>query len=96
MDHLVVFRFTSPTAHIESILKWLQRAMAEKYHRGQQEHGGELWTKPGAMRNLEDELLDLPVYYKTVKDQLQQMAVEGKSAADAYAFLYGEAVDHEK
>ena len=46
--------------------------------------------KPGAMKNLEEELLDLPVYYKTAKDQLRQMAVEGKSAADAYAFLYGE------
>ena len=46
--------------------------------------------KPGAMKNLEEELLDLPVYYKTAKDQLRHTANEGKSAAEAYQFLYDE------
>tara|TARA_R110000824_G_scaffold306747_1_gene494263 strand:- start:423 stop:707 length:285 start_codon:yes stop_codon:yes gene_type:complete len=93
MKRLLVFRFQSPSEHIVSIVKWLGGVMAEKYHRGQQEHGGELWTKPGAMKNLEEEILNLPVYYKTAKDQLSQMASEGKSAAEAYAFLYGEPHD---
>ena len=87
---LLVFRFQTPTEHVDSIVRWLQRVMTRKYHQGQQEHGGELWMKPGALKNLEEELLALPVDYKTAKDQLRQMAVEGKSAADAYAFLYGE------
>ena len=49
---------TTPTQHIESIILWLDRVMTRKYHRGQQEHGGSLWMKPGAMKNLEEELLD--------------------------------------
>ena len=40
-------------------------------------------------RIYEEEIMDLPVYYKTAKDQLRQMALEGKSAADAYEWLYG-------
>jgi|TARA_R110002020_G_scaffold329842_1_gene545578 hypothetical protein len=79
----------TPTEHISSILGWLKQVMTGKYHRGQQEHGGSLWQKPGALANLEEEIMDLPVYYKTAKDQLRQMALEGKSAADAYEWLYG-------
>tara|TARA_R110002020_G_scaffold49894_1_gene141654 strand:+ start:249 stop:533 length:285 start_codon:yes stop_codon:yes gene_type:complete len=93
MKSLLVFRFLSPQEHVASIVTWLRRVMTAKYHRGQQEHGGELWMKAGALKNLEDEILDLPVYYKTAKDQLHQMAAEGKSAAEAYAFLYGEPRD---
>jgi hypothetical protein len=89
-EQLVVFRFQSPSAHIESIVRWLGRVMIGKYHRGQQEHGGELWSKPGALKNLEEEITDLGIYYKTAKDQLKQMANEGKSAEDAYEFLYEE------
>ena len=51
---------------------------------------GNLWNKPGALANLEEEIMDLPVYYKTAKDQLRQMAIEGRSAAEAYEWLYGE------
>lgn len=80
----------TPKEHISSILGWLSGVMAGKYHRGQQEHGGSLWQKPGALANLEEEIMDLPVYYKTAKDQLRQMAIEGRSASEAYEWLYGE------
>jgi hypothetical protein len=93
MKNLLVFRFRSPQDHVVSIVNWLQRMITEKYHLGQQEHGGELWAKPGAMKNLEEEIFDLPVYYKTARDQLSHMASEGKSAAEAYAFLYGKPHD---
>jgi hypothetical protein len=76
--------------HIAAICEWFNGTMAAKYHRGQQEHGGKLWERRGALSDLEEELIDLAVYYKTAKDQLKQMAAEGKSAAEAYAFLYGE------
>ena len=89
---LLVFRFASPSEHIGSIVKWLGRVMTGKYHRGQQEHGGDLWSKPGALKNLEEEITDLGIYYKTAKDQLRQMANEGRTAAEAYQFLYDE--DH--
>ena len=91
-ERLVVLRFQTPTEHIQSITRWLGNVMTGKYHRGQQEHGGQLWMKPGALKNLEEEVIDLAVYYKTAKDQLRQMAREGKSAAEAYVFLYDE--DH--
>ena len=80
----------TPKEHISSILGWLSGVMTGKYHRRQQEQGGNLWKKPGALANLEEEIMDLPVYYKTAKDQLRQMAIEGRSAAEAYEWLYGE------
>ena len=80
----------SPKEHISGILGWLSNVMTGKYHRGQKEHGGSLWQKPGALANLEEEIMDLPVYYKTAKDQLRQMAIEGRSATEAYESLYGE------
>ena len=43
---------------------------------------------PAAQLGLE--ITDLGIYYKTAKDQLKQMANEGKSAEDAYEFLYEE------
>jgi hypothetical protein len=91
-ERLLVLRFNNPAEHIQSITRWLSTVLSGKYHRGQEEHGGQLWTKPGALKNLEEEVLDLSVYYKTAKDQLRQMAREGKSAAEAYVFLYDE--DH--
>ena len=91
-DPLIVLRFQNPTEHVQSILRWFGDVVTGKYHRGQEEHGGELWAKPGALRNLEEEVLDLSVYYKTAKDQLRQMAREGKSADEAYRFLYDEDV----
>ena len=91
-ERLLVLRFNTPSDHIQSITRWLGTVLTGKYHRGQKEHGGQLWTKSGALKNLEEEVIDLAVYYKTARDQLRQMAGEGKSAAEAYKFLYDE--DH--
>ena len=84
---------STPVAHIASILKWFQQALTEKYIVGQEEHGGELWNKAGAMKNATEEVLDLVTYQATAKDQLRQMAIDGKSAKDAFEFLYSEGVD---
>jgi len=80
----------TPEQHISKIVAWFRDVMTGKYQKGQQEHGGDLWIKKGALASLEEELIDLPVYYKTAKDQLRQMAADGKSAEDAYVYLYGE------
>lgn len=80
-------------AHIASILKWFQQALTDKYIVGQEEHGGQLWKKPGALQNATEEVLDLVTYQATAKDQLRQMAIDGKSAKDAYQFLYNEDID---
>jgi hypothetical protein len=90
MFQLLVLRFKGPVEHLSSIVTWLGQQMSEKYKAGQQEHGGELWMKPGALRNLEEEIIDLPIYYKTAKDQLKQMALDGRTAEEAYDFLYGQ------
>ena len=45
------------------------------------------------MKNATEEVLDLVTYQATAKDQLRQMAIDGKSAKDAFEFLYSEGVD---
>ena len=77
-ERLWIFLFETPADHIESIIKWVRELMMAKYFRGQEEHGGELWAKPGSLKNLEEEITDLVIYYKTSKEQLRQMANEGK------------------
>jgi hypothetical protein len=91
-ERIIMLRFQTPSEHIQSIIHWLSGVMTGKYHRGQQEHGGALWSKPGALKNLEEEITDLSIYYKTAKDQLRHMANENRTAAEAYRFLYDE--DH--
>lgn len=82
----------TPIAHIASILGWLQQALTDKYILGQEEHGGQLWKKPGALKNATEEVLDLVTYQATAKEQLREMAVAGASARDAYEFLYDEEI----
>jgi hypothetical protein len=79
--------------HIEEIAQWFLGTMRPKYLKGQREHGGHLRHKRGALRNLEEEIIDMPVYFVTAKKQLKEMAEQGKSAQDAYEFLFGD--EHE-
>ena len=64
----VGWKIKTPEEHVARIVAWFTDVVTVKYHRGQQEHGGDLWNKPRALANLEEELIDLPVYYKTAKD----------------------------
>lgn len=59
------------TAHIESITQRFTQDIRKKYERGQREHGGNLWTKPGMMPNLRAEILDFVVYQDTLQEQLK-------------------------
>ena len=77
-------------AHCELIVATLSDALRVKYDAGYREHGGNLWEKSGALANLEEKLLDAPTYLYTAREQLRQMAEDGKSAADACRFLFGE------
>ena len=87
---LTIEGVTTPEQHVSKIGAWFRDVMTGKYHRGQKEHGGDLWIKTRALASLEEEIIDLPVYYKTAKDQLRQMAKNGMSASEAYEYLYGE------
>ena len=84
--------YRTPSDHVVALLNWLTAVLPRKYRSGQDEHGGELYAKPGALSNLEEEVIDLVVYHKTARDQLAALAREGKTAREAYEFLYDEPV----
>ena len=84
--------YRTPSDHVAGLLTWLYNVLPRKYRQGQDEHGGELYAKPGALSNLEEEVSDLVVYHKTARDQLAALAREGKTAREAYEFLYNEPV----
>jgi len=84
--------YHSPSDHVVALLNWLTAVLPRKYRHGQDKHGGELYAKPGALSNLEEEVIDLVVYHKTARDQLAALAREGKTAREAYEFLYDEPV----
>jgi hypothetical protein len=83
-------------SHLTRILNYLSSAITDKYHRGQQEHGGQLWRKAGMLAHAEAEMLDLCVYIPTLRDQLtevQTMLQHGamEEARDALARILGPA-----
>ena len=84
--------YKSPADHLVGVIDWVVKVIQIKYCKGQAEHGGELYTKPGALTNLEDEILDLIVYHQTARQQLKVLAEDGATAAEAFEFLYGETV----
>lgn len=70
--------------HLNRIINWFEELVRPKYVRGQQEHGGNLWTKPGMLRNIKEEITDLAVYVQTLEEQVQEYYPE------VYQFLTGE------
>ena len=80
----------TPETHGEKIILWLARKIRTKYKKGQQENQTKLWMVPGVLSSLEEEVLDLNCYHKTAKDQIRQMAKDGRTAKEAFQFLYQE------
>lgn len=70
--------------HLNRIINWFSDLVRPKYLRGQQEHGGNLWIKPGMLRNIKEEVTDLAVYVQTLEEQLEERYPE------AYSFFTGE------
>jgi len=64
---------TAARDHLRRILAWAARKLVRKYLAGQQAHGGRLADKPGMLRNLTDEVLDLVVYTQTLEEQLRAL-----------------------
>ena len=58
------------TQHLDAIVTDLTRDLRAKYEKGQQEHGGNLWEKPGMLDHAIEEVIDLCVYLYTLKAQL--------------------------
>lgn len=56
--------------HLEGIKARVLQDIDAKYRRGQVEHGGNLWLKPGLIDMAIEEVLDLAVYLYTLRDIL--------------------------
>jgi len=63
-------------AHVRGILKDFCLAFTEKYVKGQLEHGGNMWQKPGMLACLQDELLDHVAYLSTIEFQIHKTEPE--------------------
>lgn len=68
--------YPSPEHHLQAVIADFEKNVTEKYKAGQKEHGGQLWTKPGMIKNLKDELLDAYVYLCTLEAQINDMGAK--------------------
>lgn len=60
-------------AHLSGIKTRLCAGLDDKYRKGQKEHGGDLWKKPGLFPMLKDETKDFVVYADTLEQQLRDV-----------------------
>lgn len=58
-------------AHLSGIKSRFCAGVDDKYRKGQKEHGGDLWKKPGLFPMLKDETRDFIVYADTLEQQLR-------------------------
>jgi hypothetical protein len=58
-------------AHLQRILDQFNAELRQKYEKGQQEHGGHMWLKPGMLDHAIEEAQDLVVYLYTLREQLR-------------------------
>ena len=56
-------------AHLDRIISRLNADLRAKYEAGQQQHGGNLWEKPGMLEQAYAEVLDLATYLLTLMEQ---------------------------
>jgi hypothetical protein len=62
-------------AHLTRILSEFNADARAKYEAGQEEHGGNLWEKPGMIEHALAEAIDLVVYLYTLRDQQRRSFV---------------------
>ena len=58
-------------AHLQQIKDEFFKLVDTKYRKGQAEHGGNLWAKPGLLDMAIDEAIDQVVYLLTLREQLR-------------------------
>ena len=61
--------------HLQLIKDTFCEAVDKKYRAGQVEHGGDIWTKP-VLDELWNEIVDLAVYYITLKQKITKLDAE--------------------
>lgn len=57
----------------------------EKYRRGQRQHGGDLWRKPGMLAHAIQENVDQSVYLLTIDEQIRDLVSEWRAMRDPIA-----------
>jgi hypothetical protein len=62
-------------AHVQRVTDLQTDLIREKYRKGQKEHGGNCWEKPGMLAHALEEAADLPVYLYTLQDQIAAIAL---------------------
>ena len=73
--------------HLQRVISFWVKFLTAKFWRGQVEHGGNLWEKPGMLRHVEAETADLLAYVATLREQLAE------TLADLRALRYERATD---
>lgn len=68
--------------HANKIAKDAAKRILVKYHAGQLEHGGKLWTKPGIIDMAIEEAIDQVIYLLTLKEQLEHPEIVNSKAVD--------------
>ena len=65
----------TPRLHADQIARDFTRAYKGKYMKGQKEHGGKLWEKPGMLNHMTEEILDLVSYVEVLNEQANKASV---------------------
>lgn len=58
--------------HMTRISERFSELMGEKYMKGVEEHGGNLWNKDGLLDMAIEEAIDMVVYLLTLKEQNEE------------------------
>jgi hypothetical protein len=59
--------------HLEKIKTTTLELIDKKYRQGQEQHGGNLWLKPGLIDEAINEAIDQVTYLLTLKDQIETL-----------------------
>lgn len=73
---------TEQELHLRGLVSEFETRVRAKYQKGAEEHGGNLWEKPGIIEMILEEIEDLWVYTFTLKQQLDKFYEVDKAAKD--------------
>ena len=60
-------------AHLKEMQDAFIKMSREKYEKGQLEHGGKMWEKPGMLEYAKEEVIDLWHYLMTQERQIREL-----------------------
>lgn len=58
-------------AHMAEIISAQANKIMKKYPKGQREHKGNIWEKPGMLNNADEEVTDLITYLHVIRQQIE-------------------------